>query len=111
MSFNLAAAGTKYQVLDSLRALTHAQLGTDGMGGDMRTFLVDSIEDGTDPGDNGQRYVVNASGHSNPGSSPVTLAVSVTVVNADPPAQEVSAQQVPMTDAGTGTDTLETQPA
>jgi hypothetical protein len=76
MSFGFSAAGSKYEVLDSLRKLNHAQL-PDGMGDELRNILVDYLEDGADPASS-QRYVINVSGHSG-GNSLVTLNATVSV--------------------------------
>lgn len=80
MSFSFTARGTRSEVIASLDALTDAQLGQDPMGRRMRNNIIDAIEAGVEldsPSD--QRYSVNVTGHSGPGSV-VSLIATIQLV-------------------------------
>jgi hypothetical protein len=86
MSFAINAGGTVSETLASLRKMTPADLGTDGLGADMRDVLVKHIERGAAELDGHQIYEVHAHGHSGQGEI-VSLAVRVQLGNRplDPP--------------------------
>lgn len=77
MTFAFIAGGDADETVGSLRALTADQLGGEGIGAQLRDFLVKNITENSAELEPQQVYIVRANGHADPGGFLLDLEVTL----------------------------------